>query len=64
MYLYGKEIDNETYIIFKSDMMIKGNAPANIRLGSTLSSDEFAGTAFYFMLIYPSLALKDTLITL
>lgn len=53
VYLYGKEINDETYAICKSDMMIKGNNPENIRVGSTLSIDEFAGTAFDFMLSNP-----------
>jgi type I restriction enzyme M protein len=53
VYLYGKEINDETYAICKSDMMIKGNNPANIRVGSTLSIDEFAGTRFDFMLSNP-----------
>lgn len=53
VYLYGKEINDETYAICKSDMMIKGNNPENIRLGSTLSTDEFAGTNFDFMLSNP-----------
>ena len=34
-------------------MMIKGNNPENIRVGSTLSTDEFAGTKFDFMLSNP-----------
>jgi len=53
VYLYGKEINDETYAICKSDMMIKGNNPANIRVGSTLSIDEFDGTRFDFMLSNP-----------
>lgn len=53
VYLYGKEINDETYAICKSDMMIKGNNPENIRNGSTLSTDEFAGTFFDFMLSNP-----------
>ncbi|MDM8536318.1 class I SAM-dependent DNA methyltransferase [Desulfobacterales bacterium HSG17] len=53
VYLYGKEINDETYAICKSDMMIKGNDPENIREGSTLSTDEFAGTRFDFMLSNP-----------
>ncbi|MBE7690755.1 type I restriction-modification system subunit M [Tenacibaculum piscium] len=53
VYLYGKEINDETYAICKSDMMIKGDSPENIRLGSTLSADEFAGTTFDFMLSNP-----------
>lgn len=53
VYLYGKEINDETYAICKSDMMIKGNNPENIRVGSTLSTDEFAGMSFDFMLSNP-----------
>jgi type I restriction enzyme M protein len=53
VYLYGKEINDETYAICKSDMMIKGNDPENIRVGSTLSTDEFAGKTFDFMLSNP-----------
>lgn len=53
VYLYGKEINDETYAICKSDMMIKGNDPENIRVGSTLSTDEFAGNNFNFMLSNP-----------
>lgn len=53
VYLYGKEINDETYAICKSDMMIKGNNPENIKVGSTLATDEFAGTNFDFMLSNP-----------
>jgi type I restriction enzyme M protein len=51
--LYGKEINDETYAICKSDMMIKGNDPKNIKMGSTLSTDEFAGQRFDFCLSNP-----------
>lgn len=53
VYLYGKEINDETYAICKSDMMIKGNDPDNIKNGSTLSVDDFAGIQFDFMLSNP-----------
>ena len=53
VYLFGKEINDETYAICKSDMMIKGNDPQNIRLGSTLSTDEFSRKNFDFMLSNP-----------
>ena len=53
VYLYGKEINDETYAICKSDMMIKGNDPKNIKVGSTLSTDEFAVNRFDFMLSNP-----------
>jgi type I restriction enzyme M protein len=53
VYLYGKEVNPETYAICKSDMMIKGNDPENIKFGSTLSTDDFAGIRFDFMLSNP-----------
>ena len=53
IHLFGKEINDETYAICKSDMMIKGNNPENIKVGSTLSTDEFAVDRFDFMLSNP-----------
>jgi type I restriction enzyme M protein len=53
VHLYGKEINDETYAICKSDMMIKGDNPSNIKNGSTLSTDSFSGTYFDFMLSNP-----------
>ena len=53
VYLYGKEVNSETYAICKSDMMIKGNSPENIKFGSTLATDEFSGMRFDFMLENP-----------
>lgn len=51
--LYGKEINDETYAICKSDMMIKGNNPENIKIGSTLATDDFTDLRFDFMLSNP-----------
>ena len=53
VYLYGKEINDETYAICKSDMMIKGNNPENIKNGSTLEVDQFSQDKFDFMLSNP-----------
>jgi len=53
VYLYGKEVNGETYAICKSDMMIKGNDPENIKFGSTLATDEFSAMKFDFMLSNP-----------
>ncbi|MCQ8213752.1 type I restriction-modification system subunit M [Cetobacterium somerae] len=53
VYLFGKELNDETYAICKSDMMIKGNDPKNIKVGSTLATDEFSGYKFEFMLSNP-----------
>lgn len=53
VYLYGKEINPETYAICKSDMMIKGNDPENIFFGSTLATNSFSDKRFDFMLTNP-----------
>lgn len=53
VYLFGKEINDETYAICKSDMMIKGNNPENIKVGSTLAADSFSNKKFDFMLSNP-----------
>ncbi len=53
VYLYGKEINDETYAICKSDMMIKGDNPENIKNGSTLAVDDFSDVKFDFMLSNP-----------
>ncbi|EDX77878.1 N-6 DNA Methylase family [Coleofasciculus chthonoplastes PCC 7420] len=53
VFLYGKEVNGETYAICKSDMMIKGNNPENIKFGSTLATDEFSDLKFDFMLENP-----------
>ncbi len=57
-HLYGQEINNETYAICKSDMLVKGDGEAadNIVGGpehSTLSADAFPGREFDFMLANP-----------
>ncbi len=53
VYIYGKEVNPETFAICKSDMMIKGNDPENIKLGSTLATNEFSNIKFDFMLSNP-----------
>lgn len=53
VHLYGKEVNPETFAICKSDMLIKGNNPGNIKLGSTLATDSFSSMTFDFMLSNP-----------
>ncbi len=52
-YLYGQEINPETYAICTADMLIKDEDPENIYYGSTLSDDGFPNTKFDFMLTNP-----------
>lgn len=44
--LFGQELNDESYAICKADMLIKGQDPANIKRGNTLSADGFAGMKF------------------
>lgn len=51
--LYGQEINDQSYAICKSDMIVKGQDATSIRLGDTLSEDLFAGTTFDYCLSNP-----------
>ncbi len=55
IYLYGQEINPETYAIATADLLIKGNGDQakNIIHGSTLSEDKHSGKTFDFMLSNP-----------
>lgn len=52
-YLYGQEINPETYAICKADMLIKGEETNRIKYGSTLSDDKLSDLKFDFMLTNP-----------
>ncbi len=51
--LFGQELNDESYAICKADMLIKGQDPANIVRGNTLSADGFALEQFDYMLSNP-----------
>ena len=51
--LLGQELNAQTYAICKSDMLITGEDPDNIRLGSSLSDDQFQGQRFDYMITNP-----------
>lgn len=51
--LFGQEINDQSYAIAKSDFLVTGEDPNNIRLGSSLSQDRFQGERFDFMLSNP-----------
>jgi len=48
--LYGQELNPTTYSICKSDMLISGENPNNIKLGSSLSNDQFEGMKFEYLM--------------
>ncbi len=49
----GQELNPQTYSICKSDMLISGENPDNIKLGSSLSEDGFQGDKFDYMITNP-----------
>ena len=51
--LYGQELNPESYAICKADMLLKGQAIDNIKLGNTLTNDQLAGETFDFLLSNP-----------
>ena len=51
--LYGQEINDQSYAICKSDMIVKGQDAGNIRLGDTLTDDKFFDRTFDFCMSNP-----------
>ncbi len=51
--VFGQEINSESYAICKSDMLIKGQNPANIKFGNTFTIDGLREERFDYMLSNP-----------
>jgi len=51
--LYGQELNPQTFSICKSDFLITGEDPDKIKLGSSLSNDQFEGMKFDYMITNP-----------
>lgn len=51
--LYGQEINDQSYAICKSDMLIKGQNPENIVLGNTLNEDGHSGKHYRYLISNP-----------
>jgi len=51
--LFGQEINPESYAICKSDMLIKGQNPSNIKFGNSFSQDGLEEEKFDYMLSNP-----------
>jgi len=51
--IYGQELNPQTYSICKSDLLISGENPDHIRLGSSLGEDGFTGGKFDYMITNP-----------
>lgn len=53
VWLYGQEINEKTYAIAKSDLLIKGEDAENIKQGNTITRDSLIGKTFNYMLTNP-----------
>jgi type I restriction enzyme M protein len=51
--VFGQELNSESFAICQSDMMIKGQNPANIVRGNSFSEDGHEGKTFDYMLSNP-----------
>ncbi|WP_321388238.1 class I SAM-dependent DNA methyltransferase [uncultured Enterococcus sp.] len=50
---FGQELNPETYAIAKADTMIRGGDADQMKLGSTLSNDQFTGFTFDYCISNP-----------
>lgn len=53
VWVYGQEINEKTYAIAKSDLLIKGEDAENIKHGNTITKDRHIGKTFNYMLTNP-----------
>ena len=51
--LFGQELEDETYAVCMADMLIRGQDPADIALGDTLSDDKHPDQRFDYQLSNP-----------
>ncbi len=53
VWVYGQEINEKTYAIAKSDLLMKGEDAENIKHGNTITKDRLIGKTFNYMLTNP-----------
>lgn len=51
--VFGQEVNDQTFAMCKADMLIKGQDPANVRFGDTLSDDRFPAETFGYQVSNP-----------
>ncbi|WP_290798213.1 type I restriction-modification system subunit M [Flavihumibacter sp. UBA7668] len=51
--LFGQELNAESYAICKSEMLIKGQKPDNIKNGNSFTEDKLPDNKFHYMLANP-----------
>jgi type I restriction enzyme M protein len=53
VYTFGQEVNEQTYAIAKSDILMKGEDADNIKHGNTITKDQLKGKTFNYMLTNP-----------
>jgi type I restriction enzyme M protein len=53
VWVFGQEINEKTYAIAQSDLLIKGETADNIKHGNTITKDKLIGKTFNYMLTNP-----------
>lgn len=56
--VFGQELNPESYAICKSDLMIKGQNPSNIKKGNSISEDHLSNQKFDYLITNPPFGVK------
>jgi type I restriction enzyme M protein len=56
--VFGQELNPESYAICKSDLLIKGQNPANIKKGNSISEDKLPTEKFDYLITNPPFGVK------
>lgn len=56
--VFGQELNPESYAICKSDMLIKGQNPSNIKKGNSISDDQLPNEKFDYLITNPPFGVK------
>jgi type I restriction enzyme M protein len=56
--VFGQELNPESYAICKSDMLIKGQNPTNIKKGNSISEDKLPAETFDYLITNPPFGVK------
>lgn len=56
--VFGQELNPESYAICKSDMLIKGQNPTNIKKGNSISDDQLPNQKFDYLITNPPFGVK------
>lgn len=56
--VFGQELNPESYAICKSDLLIKGQNPSNIKRGNSISEDQLPNEKFDYLITNPPFGVK------